>query len=164
MMDQQPPNTEAKPVRKSGFQKGRVPHNKKLEKERDKLKRLKLTIELPPMLWCAETWIKIAMRLANAAYNRKRYRMPLICGLQLTGISEETTRQIINKSLEQNILQTIRTKGFGIVQYDVTAKGKNFVMAITSCSEVMTRKSFDEEYPFASNLHNSKGHRFKSKF
>lgn len=147
-----------------GFTKGNTPHNKKSEPSRDKMRRLRTSIELPGILWCADFWLKTAVRLTTATYNRKKHNIPLICGLQLAGISEETTRQIINSALEQELIETIPTYGDGNLQYDITLSGIRFAKAITSTSEAMSRAAFDDTFPFASNLHINRGHRFKGKF
>ncbi len=139
-------------------------HPKKDERARDKVRRLKAAIELPSMLWCADFWLKTALRLSTATYNRRKHNLPLICGLQLSGISEETTRQIINSALEQELIETIPTYGDGNIQYDITLSGIRFAKAITCTSELMSRATFDDTFPFASNLHINRGHRFKGKF
>lgn len=144
--------------------KGNTPHNKKAEPSRDRMRRLKVAIELPAMLWCADFWLKSALRLTTASYNRRKHNLTLVCGLQLAGITEEVTRQIIDNAMEQELIERIPTYGDGNIQYDITLSGIRFAKAITSTSELMSRATFDDTFPFASNLHNNRGHRFKGKF
>lgn len=146
------------------YTKGNTPHNKKAEPSREKMRRLRASIELPSMLWCADFWLKTAVRLTTATYNRRKHNLTLICGLQLSGISEETTRQVIDNSLEQELIERIPTYGDGNIQYDITLSGIRFAKAITCTSELMSRATFDDTFPFASNLHINRGHRFKGKF
>jgi len=66
--------------------------------------------------------------------------------------------------MEQELIEKIPTHGDGNIQYDITLRGIRFARSITNMSEKMSRSAFDDTFPFASNLHNNKGHRFKSNF
>lgn len=144
--------------------KGATPHNKAHEKQYDKLKRLKRTIELPSMLWCAEVWSKVALRLAYCTHNRVQHNTSMLTGLQLAGLHPDTTQTLLSQTIDNGLVYQVGTNRDGSKHYDMTNKGVHFVLSITSCSETVTRKDFDTLYPFASNVHNNRGHRFKGKF
>jgi predicted transcriptional regulator len=139
----------------------------KREKERERLIRLKPSIEAPAALWCNQFWLNIIFRLIGSQHNKSIHNTSLISGLQLVGLSSEETSTLIGHSVEHGLIEKVKCEQNlnGAYSYKITRYGKSLMCSIANVmSEVMTRKSFDEQYPFASNLHNSKGHRFKSKF
>ncbi len=141
----------------------KITHSKKDEGERKRLARLKPTIEAPAALWCSKFWLDIAFRLIGSQYNKSLHNTSIISGLQLVGLTSEEAAKIIDHSVENGLMQKIKTNEGQT--YIITRYGKQLMYGIANVmSEVMTRKVFDEEYPFASNLHNNKGHRFKSNF
>lgn len=147
-----------------GFAKGHIPTNKKDEIQYDKLQRLRQSIELPAMLWCADSWLKVGMRLAHCGFNKKKHNTTLLTGLQLAGLEPYTTQTLLSKGVEEGLIYQRPINRDGHKVYDITNKGVRFILAITCMSEVMSRSTFDDTFPFASNLHNNKGHRFKSNF
>jgi hypothetical protein len=140
---------------------GTTPHNKVTEKQYDKLKRLKRTIELPSMLWCADVWSKVALRLAYCTHNRVKHNTTMLTGFQLAGLHPDKTQTLLSQTIDNGLVAQVGINKDGSKLYDMTNKGVKFVLAITSCSETTTRNDFDTLYPFASNLHNNRGHRFK---
>ncbi len=142
-------------------------HRVKCEGERKRLIRLKPTIEAPAVLWCNQFWLNIIFRLIGSQHNKSLHNTSLISGLQLVGLSSEETSTLLSHSVQHGLIEKTADSDHvnGAHTYRLTRYGKQLMYSIANVlTEVMSRKIFDEEYPFASNLHNNKGHRFKSNF